>query len=401
MAKWWMGIALLAFGTVEWASAQQAPSMPNQGRPVQMPEPIPFMSAPQAPMQPGPMQAGAMQPDSPLSLPSNLPTAWDEPCCYNPCACYASIGYFALQREKLGHSALALLDTASGGVDTGEPPPKNAPLIGDFNDLNPRFNHGVRGMLGYHWGTQAVEMGGFYLTQNSSSKVITAPGRLDTFFFNPPLGFEGTNGLWLQADLIRTTLRTALGSGEVNYRWWPGQESCISWSLGVRYLDIYERLNLFTGDDDLTVVDVNGNPDPRRQATYTVTAHNRLLAPQLGLEWNKPINCWLAFTWVGKGAWGANFLDVNTRLLRGNNFSGGSGHRGETIFSHLYETSFALDVYLLERARLRAGYNLMLAADVAESASQLDFNLANKAGRSNNHGSIFYHGPMVELHLLF
>jgi hypothetical protein len=88
-------------------------------------------------------------------------------------------------------------------------------------------------------------------------------------------------------------------------------------------------------------------------------------------------------------------------LKRGDGFTAPPGHRTETHFSHLYETGFFLDFCLHERARLRAGYNLMWVLDIAEASSQVDFNLAHQAGRFNNGGSVFYHGPSLELHLLF
>jgi hypothetical protein len=341
-----------------------------------------------------------------LDLPSNLPNAWgpDENC--GPAACYAYLGWMGLMRQHMGHGVAAVLDTASGGVDTGNLPPPNAPPFARFNDVDPRFDYGVRGTIGYHCGTNAFEVSGFYLTQNSSAKVYQAPGMLDSFFningnFTAfPVGFEGNNGMWLQDDVVRLRLQQAMGSGEANYRWWLGPDSDFSWSVGVRYLDLYERLSFFAGDDDLTVL-VNGRPDPLLQATYTTTAHNHILAPQLGLEWNKAINCWLAFTATAKGAWGANFLNIGTRLQRGDGFLGFDTQRNDTVFSHLYEIGLNLDFRLAERVRLRAGYMALWVVDVATAVNQLDFNLANKTGRENNDGSIFYHGPMLELQVMF
>jgi hypothetical protein len=402
MAKWWMSVALITLGLVNAAPAQ-GPYLPSQGKPAVMPEPMPCYEAPPI----GPVRAPSPGPSSPVSLEGDTPNAWseDQPC--DEPAVYFSVGFMALMRQKLGNGVVGVTDTASGGIDTGIPAPAGSPPFGHFHDINPRFNYGERMTIGYHCGTQAIELSGFYLSQNSSSKLYANPGQLDTFFNvngdvnSFPNGFGGDNLMWLQADQIRTLLQTALGSAEANYRWWLGQDSNFSWSLGVRYLDLYERFSLFTGDDDLVQRDIHGNPNPILQATYTTTAHNRILAPQLGLEWNQAICCWLAFSFQAKGAWGVNFLDVDVLLKRGDGFVGINGHRSDTIFSQLYETGFFLDFYLMENARLRAGYDLLWAADVAEALGQLDFNLANTTGQTNNHGSIFYHGPIVELHLLF
>jgi hypothetical protein len=75
--------------------------------------------------------------------------------------------------------------------------------------------------------------------------------------------------------------------------------------------------------------------------------------------------------------------------------------RNDTIFSMLYETGFFLNLHLMDNARLRAGYNLLWAVDVADATGQLDFNLANPDGRTNHHNSILYYGPSVELSILF
>jgi len=336
-----------------------------------------------------------------------MPNAWAEDVPTDPAAVYFSVGYLGYQRQRLGHTPAAFLDLASGGVDTGNPPPVDSREVLNFHDINPRFSSGPRVMIGYHCGTSAIEASGFYVGQSSSSKQIEAPGSLDVPFSgggNPfifPIGFEGDNGMWLQDDVVRIRLQTALGSGEVNYRWWLGSSSNFSWTLGIRYLDIYERFGLYAGDDDLTVLDTLGRPDPTRQALYQVTSQNRILAPQLGLEYNQALNCSLAFSIMAKGAWGANFLDVDTLLKRGDGFVGFTGHREDTIFSHLYELGFYGDFSLRENMRLRAGYNLMWVVDVATATGQFDYNLLNHNGRERDHGSIFYHGPMAELHILF
>jgi hypothetical protein len=424
MAKWWMGVAVAWCGLAGTAAAQN-PYLPYQARPAVMPEPVPFSSS--APPSGYPSNGGQMpmssqmsasgqtpvgvppagcvpgmpgEPETGHSLRGDTPNAWDQQPPYDPGSVYASLGFLSMTRQHLGHTPAAFLDTVAG-ADTGDPPPRNAPIFSDFHDINPRPNYGVKGLIGWHCGTSAIEVGGFYLAQNNSAKNSAAPNSLDALFFNPPLGFEGDAGMWLQDDIIRIFLRTAVGSAEANYRFWLGSDYSFSWSLGVRYLDIYERFGFYAGDDDLTVLDINGNPDPTRQALYQTTAHNHLVAPQLGFEWNREINCWLAFTLSAKGAWGANFLDVDTLLKRGDGFLGFSNHRSDTIFSHLYEAGFFLNLRLMDNMRLRAGYNLLWAVDVAEAAGQLDFNLANPAGRTNNHGSIFYHGPSVELSVLF
>src|SRR5206468_12753128 len=93
---------------------------------------------------------------------------------------------------------------------------------------------------------------------------------LDLFFVNPPVGFEGDNGMWLQADRVRTSFTTAMANTELNYRYWNKAVVEAELILGVRYIDLQEKLRIYTGDDGITVQDIFGNPDPTRQATYQV-----------------------------------------------------------------------------------------------------------------------------------
>src|SRR5262249_58309062 len=161
-------------------------------------------------------------------------------------------------------------------ADTGNVPPiKGLMEVLNARDVSPNINWGPKVAVGYRWDNQAIEATGFYLPQNDSFALITAPRRLDLPFNNFqsstrfPLGFSGNQGMWLQADLVRASLQTAVGSAEINYRSRSGFGYGFEWLVGVRYLDIDERFGIFTDDEGLTIVDVNGNPDPTRQALYT------------------------------------------------------------------------------------------------------------------------------------
>jgi hypothetical protein len=395
MRKGWIRAALLGLGLMANPAAAQTPLLPGQGNPEPLADPLPSLSGASAGV-PSP----GMDQSSPNSLPANLPNASSPPPPPEPGSFYAGFGYMGQERQRLGHGAAVVLDTGSGGVHTGTPPPPGAPLFGDFHDLDIRYNNGVRTTLGYYCDGQAFELSGFYLSQNSSAKEYAHAGSLDTFFnvngsFTTfPLGFEGDNGMWSHADVMRLRLQTAQGSAEANYRCWA-LDYDFSWLIGVRYFDLYERFGFYTGDDDLTL------PNPTTQSTYFVTAHNQILAPQLGFEWNRPICCWLAFTMTAKGAWGANFLTVDVNLKRGDGFQGPHGGRSQTLFSQIYETGFFLDIGLPKCGRLRAGYDLLWLADVAEALGQFDYNLAHTSGRTKNNESIFYQGPVVEWSFLF
>jgi hypothetical protein len=400
MAKWWIGLALLSvwLGSPVLARAQYLPTAcPTPP----MPEPMPLSAIPPPP------QPGNQPPlsDQSLTLGGERVNAFGADECFDNgnvvnfgegCAWFVSIGSCALMRQDLGHSRIAVRDPQN--IDTGNPPPLNAPLVVDSQDLNPVYNWGVRAGIGYRWDCHnAIELSGFYIPDQASSKETDLPGRLDLPFFNMPLGFEGDNGLWLQADRVKLISQTSLANAELNYRYAPVQGYGLELLAGVRYFDLHDRLSIFTDDDGLTVVP----PDPFRMATYAVRTHNHIALAQLGIDWEHPLRRWLAFGWFVKGAWGYNWLDVDVTLQRGDGFMGPSGHRTHDQFSHLYETGFFLDWYLSDRIRLRTGYNAMWVLNVAEAIDEVDFDLSHRAGRAKDDGNIFYHGPVVEFHLLF
>jgi hypothetical protein len=390
----WLGLGLAA-------RAQYLPSPVGAAR---MPEPLPCgpsSNPPPPKLVPGPISPEAAPPGPAdcLSLPANHSSAFQCEHYATEEAFYLSLGSQALQRQKLGKGWVAVIDPTD--LKTGITNTRNAPIAQRFEDLSPDMNFGVGGTAGYLWGNQAVELTAFYLFPRDAFLQTDRRGRLDIPFSNPPLGFEGDNGLWAHADRVRTTLNQSQLSAELNYRYWNA--GVLGWecTAGIRYFDVLESLNIFTGDDDLSFLDVNGNPDPQRQATYRAEVHNRIVAPQLGLEYSTPLCCWLWVGWSGKVALGPNFIDTRVRLTRGDGFRAFDTTRSTTAFGQVYDVGMHLDLHLLERLRVRAGYNALWLVGVATSVDQVDFNLQNTAGRQNKTGSIFYHGPMVELQLLF
>jgi hypothetical protein len=414
MKRWWSGAALAILGAAGPAFAQGTyPGMFGAPNPIaQGPHPGMFgapnpmyqqaafandpgpVTGPQFCAQPGP------PPDLPFSLPNDgSPNAFsaDDAGCHPNDACYLYVGWMALQRDTLGNGIVAVQDTASQRIDTGIGPAANAPPILRFGDLPIDYAHGVRATVGIREDCHAFELSGFYIGRQESSFTVADRGQLALPFaaFPSPLGFQGDNFLWLQADQVRLSLETALSSGEANYRYahCPGLELL----AGVRYLGVDERVSILTDDDGLTVSPVNQT----QIADYSVRAHSRIVAMQAGFEYEHPIISHVTVGFSGKGAWGVNFMDINTVLRRGDGFFGPSARNTSTVFSHVYETSLWGTVLITEQCRIRAGYQCLWAVNVPEAVGQINFDPTRPNVILNPHGSIFYHGPMVELQFKF
>ena len=306
---------------------------------------------------------------------------------------YAGLGFQALRREGFGDGNIALTDPT--GIDNLIPGlPPGVPAV-TFSGLYPQFNWGPRATLGVAFERSAFEATGFYLFRNSTTFQSIAPGRLNVLFGGspPPIGFGGN--LWNQADKVEYGLGTTMGSFEVNYR--HRNTPWFEWLLGVRYMYLAERFNIFTDDDSISAPPVI----PARLTDYIVQTRNHIIAPQFGFAMeNRPVPIF-SVSFDAKGAVGVNFADVQQQLMRGDGFIGPSGTRNANIVTSIVELRLFGTFYFTDNVRFRAGYNTMWLINVPEAHAQVDFNPAIAGGNRDNGGSIFYHGPMLEFQVGF
>jgi hypothetical protein len=395
--KWCMGVALTV-GCL-------AVALPGRAQ-EPLPEPLPVGPASVPLPGGGAPQCPPNIPASEVTLSPSIPGAFTDNPPDNETGVYLNVGAMGLMRERLGHAPVAVIDTVNPtDLKNGHIPftPKFTFPVLSLHDISPEMAWGPRSTIGYMWDNQAIEVGGFFVGDSASSAGINFPGRLFLFFNHPPLGFEGDNGMWIHADRAVETLFSSFGTGEINYRWWSPGTSEAEGILGIRYADEQEDLHLFTGDDDLTVHDINGNPDPKRQADYRVKTHNKIVAPQLGVEGSIPLLSWVALSYEGKGAWGVDFLETNTLLTRGDGFFGRASHQNDMFFAQMYEAGLFLDFCVLERLRIRAGYDVFWLGNIAQASDQIHYNLRPQFQNDfkiEKH-SAYYHGPVVEVQLLF
>ena len=305
-----------------------------------------------------------------------LPTLPDAPCRHDqPCDDFwedddcphflITAGWMGLWRRELKHGALAVVDPVP--FDDGQPPPVNAPLAVDFHDLDMNLQSGLRASAALYMDNFAAELAGFYMWPTTSREDFIRVGQLSSFFFNPPLGFEGTNAsLWDNADLIRLSLRTTLGNAEVNARWFTGWD-CTEFELlaGFRYVDLQERLDIITSDDQFQLV-----PVPETIATYTTRTHNHLIGGQLGFAVRQPIGTWLSLSYEARGAWFGNHADIDMELIRGDGLVGRRGGQEKWDFAQLYEGGAFFDINGC-RWRVRLGYQVMWILGVATARTRL------------------------------
>jgi len=135
--------------------------------------------------------------------------------------------------------------------------------------------------------------------------------------------------------------------------------------------------------------------------SYSTRVYSNIIAPQIGVEYQKSIVHGVACGIYGKAAAGYDLSDIAVTLTRGDGLLGTHGAHTRHNFSQIYETGAYLDVYLLERLRVRAGYMAMWIANVPEAVDQFSYDLSAPLGRQDSTGTIFFHGPSIELQFLF
>jgi Putative beta barrel porin-7 (BBP7) len=402
MMRWWMSLALAAC-CLGWSANLPAQTyMPSPVGPARMPEPTPtapsMSASPAPPLIAGPITAQQAPPGPPdsLSLPENHSSAFQAEECPPNQGCYFHLGAVALERDHLSGGGIVF--NGGNGSDFLNPlalPPTTATRVYGFDDINQPMNLGMRGTLGYYWNGMAIEASVLGIFENNRTRSAVVANSLFVPFTNAPQGFQGDNGLWMEADGVRTNYRSWFVSPELNYRFAPEGINETQLLMGVRFVTLQEKLGIATVDD------VTTPQDPTLVAAYTVQTRNNIIAPQIGFDYS---HCFFEPVVLGlqaKAAPGVNFAQVQTQLVRGDGLSAFSVRRDEVNFGGIVDVEAYIQFDILERLHLRAGYTALWFTGLNAASEQVDFNLANPSGKNNNHGNAFYYGPSFQFEFFF
>ena len=347
----------------------------------------------------------------PLVLHSNEPNAFpcEEPnpnfiSSNGPQGLYLNLGAMALMRNRMGNGGVAFTEPASATPGISTYPTSPTPTALTFHDIDPNFNYGFRGSIGYQMGDQAVELVGWKIWGTNSFQVAANQDNLYLPFaaYQPPIGIGGGGNnanTWLQVDQVRILDVTDLANVEGNYRFGVG--NTFQWLVGLRYLNVSERFDILSDQDGLTVTP----PDPRFQITYRVQTHSNIIGPQLGFEWDEPLLRgkdevpWLSLGVYGKALVGANFYSVGVSVFRADGYTALDNVRNNVTVSGALELGGFLELnpFPSQAIRLRAGYEVLYLINVPVASSEVAFNIqAQPYGSQRDSGSILFNGPFLE-----
>lgn len=346
------------------------------------------------PLVPGPLTA-AQAPSGPsdkLSLSADVPGAFQASEPVPDAFPYFSIGPMFLQRQNLGHQPVAFTDIVTTNANQVVTQTTTVP-VQTFGNLTQPFQWGLRGTVGYYWNGEAVELSGFGIFQENKGVTASPKNGLNSLFNSPPVFFDSTpTGIWTNANSSTTDFKNSIAGAELNYRYKSDVFFGTELIMGVRYVNQSETLGVTT---------INGFSDPTAQATYSVHTANNVIAPQLGLEWSHTFLTLFTLGFDAKGALGADISNTQTQLVRGDGYLGFSNSRSSTNLGGIWEFCPFLDFNLTEKFHIRAAYTALWLTGMTLAVDQVDFNLANPAGRTNHDGTVFYHGPSLEFQFSF
>jgi hypothetical protein len=407
MTRWCKHVAVFAawlgLGTVVLAQ----PGYPSPVGATRLPEPIRYVpDQPPPTLVPGPLtpQIAPVGPPDTLNLPADHTSAFQDDNFPPESAFFASAGGMALQRNGLTHLPVVFLDNQNLGIDTGRIPLGRLDTLLRVDEAAPSMRGGYRATVGYLYGSDAVELTGFYVPGGTNTATIAEQGSLFLPFANNmivPKGFTGNRGLWNQADLAQISYTGAVGNLEANYRWWNSGIAGFEVITGIRYFYNQERIDILT-DDDFLRRDLFDRPNAAWRATYSTSSRTNHVGVQFGLEYSTPLaldNTWLSSVWVtclAKSTMGPSFVERSWRLSRGDGLSGLEVHRNNILFGSVSDVCACIDWHVLDRVRVRAGYTAIWGLGFSAAASQIDFDFSHQGKRGTDNGNIFWHGPMAE-----
>jgi len=407
MKRWWKRLAVVAawLGGALAAQAQGFNVSPTGA--ARMPEPLRYVPEPNPPLVNGPLSP-YMAPAGPppeLALPASHSSAFQFENYSTEAGFYLHLGTSFLRRYRAGDRGTPIFADPDQVLDTGFFSRNNLPRIADVGDVDPSYRYNGTVTLGYLYANHAIEVNGFYMPEGSNRFTLGSRGGLSLGFANPdgsvPLGFEGNNGLWRQADLVQVEFKNQLISGELLYRNWNPAVNSVDFLVGVRYLNLKEQMSVLT-DDEAFVTNDFGQNDITRSAKYRSEIDTHFYGLTLGAEWSVPLwqkRFWL--TGITKGAWGVNHVQRTLDLTRGDGLQAFSVKNDRVQFGQVYDLMLATDIHLLEKARLRVGYQALWILGTATPGSQIDTDFSTQGTRPIGSRDVFYHGPTIEFQMLF
>jgi hypothetical protein len=258
----------------------------------------------------------------------------------------------------------------------------------------------------------------------TSSDVPREPTVNDAARLNVPNGPEDqrvNSLLWTDGEVAIADYHFNIQGGDLTF-----EKSLFEWfnpvwkiwgTVGVKYLSLDEGFRFTFADvaptgsigntgyharspfDRFAANNVGATPDTinfkaqpsiETVATTTVDVKNNILAPEFGMHAIRPVWGIFEFDLAGKGAWGANFMERDSTLIRGDGLVGFNRQRQEALSSGTVEFQLGMNVVPHPNVRLRVGWEALILCNVGTGVSNIAFDLDRDIRPKNNDTVSFF-----------
>lgn len=231
----------------------------------------------------------------------------------------------------------------------------------------------------------------FGLLHQQASYSVNATGSLFGNYFAPWANAGGTNfntasslGIFTQQDM---SYESDLHNAEINLKitrgngFWGSRRSSL---IGIRYISLYERLNITTTQDPGGI---------NLQSQYNIVTYNNLVGPQLGSDWSFGICDRVAVNVWSKAGLFAN-IDAQKSFILDDQGGTQSTQRHRTQLAGLIEVGVLGELAIKRNWSLFGGYQVYHLSGIALAPDQLDYtNSPTSQTYLNDKASVTYHGP--------
>ena len=410
MTRWWKRVAAAIAAMLGVGVACQAQvTTPSAVGAARMPEPLSYPAPPDPNLVPGPLTP-QIAPSAPfMQFPERHSSAFQCEQFSLEAGFYANLGAQVLRRGRSDNVQFLYRDPRNPAIEDGQRTPLPLPLVANANDIPPNFSGGPRLTVGYLVGNWAVEASGFWIPRSETNRSFADQGKLFLPFTTttgvPLPGFAGNNGLFNQVDTVNYSFRHELAGAELNCVSWNGGINDFHLILGARYLYLHEGLTIGVNDDGLAT-DGFGRSNQAFAANYRSDVTTHFGGLQIGGEYGYqvstlPILDRLYLHGLGKAAGGVNYIQERINLTRGDGGAILGSRRNRYQAGGLFEIQGGVDIHLLEKCRLRLAYQALWLTGTTTPGTAVEFNLDRQGTASFGYKDVMYHGPVIELQMLF
>lgn len=152
----------------------------------------------------------------------------------------------------------------------------------------------------------------------------------------------------------------------------------------------FDRAIANAPDPDTLIGNQTAQPSPETVAIHNISMDNDYIAPEFGIRAVRPVLGVFEVDLTGIGSFGANFLQKDSTLVRGDGLVGFIREREEVATSAMFEWRLGMNFVPHPNVRLKAGFEALWFINAGTAISNIEFDLDQDTRPSNEDEILFY-----------